>query len=243
MADYDQFKHGAVPYPLTASTSNSLLKDADPALYYAMDFFANVLTTYLAPRLLAEASKSPPITAITAMVAAVLPMDPTPFLLEQQFKFPLLAVYRKKEKFVWKANGVVSDAGEWGVDYILPPMTGGQMERISPILRSVGQVISNRIENCMDPAYENGLAVWSVAGLEEIWLEEASYGGFAGTGNLVFPAWRAKLTVKEADTYSGTGSGFAGLLDLDGIDNETDLVDTPAVLTTLENVVDTQSDF
>jgi hypothetical protein len=232
MTDYANFKHGGVSYPL-AITADPLLKSADPAMYYALDYFQSVLNTYLGPRLLAEASRAPAIASITAAVSSVLPMDPLPYLQEQQFKFPLLAVYRKSEKFSQLTAAVGQDDSEWCVDYILPPLTGGQLERINPALRAVGQILYNRIENMMDPDYADGAAIWTLAGIAKIELTEASYGAFSGTGNLVFPAWRGKLTVKEVATLTGTGSASDNLEDLKGVDNEVDLTGTlPADATT-----------
>ncbi len=243
MTDYDQFSHGGAKYPLPESTASPLLKDADPALYYTIDFFQNVLNTYLSKRLLAEAAKSPPIVAITAAVASVLPLDPTPYLQEQQFKFPLLSVYRKSEKFSWLALSTMADDSEWCVDFILPPITGGQAERIQPILRSVGQILLNRIENVMDPLYAGGANVWTLAGIAKIELTDASYGSFTGMGGLVFPAWRGKLTVKEVDG-TGTGSTNDGLEDLTGIDNQEFIEGVlPADGTTEVDLVDTKTDF
>ena len=223
MADYGTFKYGGATYPLPSSTANQLLLDADPSLYYVLDYFQSVLNTHMSARLLAECAKSPVIAAVTSAVMAVCPYDPTPFLQEQQFRFPLLAVYRKKDKYIWKTIGVWDDASEWCVDYILPPVTGGQMERINPILRSTGVILRNRIETKMDPSYQAGIDIWAKANLEEITLDEASYGGFAGTGNQMFPAWRGKLIVKECDSFVGVD---ASLQVFAGTDNETDIIAT-----------------
>lgn len=249
MADYSQFKYGGANFPLTTSTANSLLQDADPSLYYVLDYFASVINTHLSERLLVETQRAPAIPAITAAVAAVVPYDPTPYLQEQNFRFPLLAIHRVKEKNIWKAVGIMDDESEWAVDYILPPLTGGQMERVSPILRSVGRVLVNRIENKMDPSYRDGADVWALANLEEIWLEEASYGGFVAGSNLMFPAFRGKLRVKECDivesviTQPIAGSATDNLQPLDRIENEEDLVDPADPNNPLTDVVDTRIDF
>jgi hypothetical protein len=243
MSDYDQFKRGGVSYPITASLANPALQDVDPALYYTLSFFESVLNTYLGPRMLAEAARAPAIAAITDAVAGVIPVDPTPYLQEQHFKFPLLAVYRKRESFEDKTLVVGTVKSQWAIDYIMPPLTPGQMERMYPFLHAVGQVLHNRIENVSDPGYEDTLAVWEAAGLDKIELEEAVYGNFAGTGNLVFPAWRALMTVSESDALSGTGSAADGLEDLEGLDDEEQLEDPTGEEDTLEDVVNTQTDF
>ncbi len=215
MTDYAKFGHGGVTYPIAAATTNTFLKDADPAIYYTIDFFQSVLNTYLTARLTAELSRSPAITALTAAVASVVPLDPLPYLQEQNFKFPLLAVHRSKETFTRMSLSTMGDDSEWAVDYILPPLTGAQMERLSPLLRAVGQVLSNRIENVSDPAYAGGANIWTLAGIAKVELTEASYGAFAGTGNQVFPAWRGKLVVKEIDTPAVVEADMENLAGID----------------------------
>ncbi len=226
MTDFAQFKIGAVAYPITAVTTNSALQDVDPPVYYSLEFFESVLNTYMGPRLLAEADRPPAIAVITAAVAGKLALDPVPHLQDQHLKFPLLAIYRKREVFQQTSLSVTTIVSTWGVDYIMPPMTGGQMERMFPFLHAVGQILCNRIENVSDPDYEDGLAVWETAGINNIKIEEAVLGSFGGTGNLIFPAWRATITVTESDTLTGTGSADEGLEDLAGVDAREDVVGT-----------------
>lgn len=219
MVDYAQFQTGASSYPLTTSTTNSLLKDADPALFYVIDFFASVITTYVGPRLLAEAANAPAIAGITSAVMQVLPMDPGELLQEQQLKFPLLAVYRQKDVYQWKSASWNDDASTWRVVYVLPPLTGGQRERVLPALRAVAKTLQNRIENQQDPAYQSGASPWALANLESIELVSGEYGAFAGTGNLRFPAWTGTLMVKERDIeaanqWTNTFTGIDAEIDL-----------------------------
>ncbi len=223
--EFGQFKYGGASYPLPTSTVDPLLKNADPSLYYVLDYFRSVLTKYMGDRLIAETLLPPAITAIQSPIQAVLPYDPTPFMQEQQMKFPLLAVYRKKDKFNWHTIAYHDDVSEWCVDYILPPLTSGQMERVAPILRTIGAILQNRIENMYDPFYQSGLLVWEAAGLEEIKLEEASYGNFPA-GNLFFPAWRGKLMVKETNSFDAADAGLGPLA---GIDLEEDAAGSPTL--------------
>ena len=103
MADFGTFQYGGTAYPLTASTANSLLRDADPSLYYALDYFAAMITQHVGARLIAEsAGFSSPITAAVVQVA---PMDPAPYLLQQQFKFPLLSVSRSALPSIRSSRG------------------------------------------------------------------------------------------------------------------------------------------
>ena len=49
----DQFGYGGAVYPLTSSTTNSLLRDADPALFYVLEFLSWGLGHYLDARITA----------------------------------------------------------------------------------------------------------------------------------------------------------------------------------------------
>src|SRR4051812_49159533 len=105
MSDYQGFLHGNVEYPLdlSATTTYSLLRDADPCVYYALEFFASVITTHLGARLLEEAT-AVGMTRITAAVAETIPLDPDPYLAEGHYRFPLLAVYRKQRTYEFVGN-------------------------------------------------------------------------------------------------------------------------------------------
>jgi hypothetical protein len=222
MSDYASFVQGGSTYPLTTSTTNSLLLDADPSLYYVLDYFQSVLNTYLAPRFAAELARAPALTLITQLVQAVAPYDVSPYLTQMQQSFPLLSVYRNTSKFVWRAQSWMRDDSTWTVEYILPPLSPAQVERLRPILRSIEAVLLDRIENTFDPAYRSGVSPWALAGLEEIVLQEAQHGFYAGDGNLVFPSWKATLLVKERQMppVAGAFGTFSGT------DTEIDLAST-----------------
>lgn len=211
MADYSTFRHGGTTYPLPATVNNTLLQDADPALFYTLDYFTSVIGTMLGARFQKEIARTPAMTGVTSPIVTVVPYDPTPWLQESQFRFPLLSVFRKKDKWTWKTIGVHEDAGEWEVDYILPPVTAGQMERMAPFLHSVGVILNDRIENVFDPSYRSGAHVWELAGISEIKLDEASYGGWQAAGGLYYPTWKGKLIVKEVDPFTGQYSNLQPL--------------------------------
>lgn len=220
MADYASWAYGGTQYPLTTIGSNTLLRDADPALFYTIDFFQSVLTTYMGARLLVEAAKSPPITQITAAIMAVTPFDPAPYLTENQgVRFPLLSVYRSKDTaFEDKTIAWPHRVGEWVVQYTLPPLNAGQMERIGPIMKTVGDILHNRIETMFDPSYQSGLKVWQAAGIESIKLGPAEFGRWELGDALNFYTWKAKLYVAERVSNTATTLGLLG-----GIDNAIDL--------------------
>lgn len=216
MVDFATFQVGGVVYPLTSSLTNSSLQDADPSLYYAGQYFSSVINTYVWPRMQAIANALPVITPLqTSAIRTYVPYDPMPFLQEMQDVFPLLAVYRKTEKYGYKSYAWHHDLQEWGVSYILPPLSPGQAERVMPLLRSVAMTLRDRIENTFDPAFMSGQSPWALAGLEEIELTEGAY-GFASVPNtnLVFPGYQGKLLVKErAMEVAAAFDGVFGGLD------------------------------
>ena len=239
MADYARFQTGGAVYPLTSATTNSLLQDADPSLFYVLDYYSYCLTNYFGARLLAEAAKVPVIAPIAAAVQYILPLDPVTFLQESQVQFPLLAIYRVKETYKWKSIGWNEDVSQWKVSYVLPPITAGQRERIQPILRAAAKVLQNRTENMFDPGYTPpgfalGSSPWAAANLEEINLISGEYEFWSNTGNLSFPTWTGTLEVKERDLENATqfANSFGGL------DAEIDLAASPnqPVVTDLADV-------
>lgn len=212
MTDYSGFKSGGTTYPITASTTNTLLRDADPALYYATNFIAGVLAIHIGPRLVAEAARTTIAAPIAAAVQYTVSVDPGPNLTDTRFRWPLLAVYRiggvrNSRTVVWRHL-----IAQWGITYVLPPMTMHQAEAIYPIMKSVGDVIDNRITLGFDPAYNNGQKVWSLAGIEAIEFNREEYGTFAiPNGMQFFLAWRGFLTVTErVSQVAGQFGTFAG---------------------------------
>ncbi len=123
-------------------------------------------------------------------------------MAEHQFKFPLLAIYPKQEVYEYKRVSRRSDARELEIVYVLPPMTAGQSEAMLPILRSVGRVIDDRLEQGYDPTYLSGAKILgsSYANIESAELKRARYGQYEGAEGLWFPAWTATIEILERST-------------------------------------------
>lgn len=220
-SDFASFRYGAVQFPLGAG-SNSTLQDVDPSLYWALAFWTNVLTTHIGARYAAEVAAIGGTFAATypSLIAYTTPIDPVPYLQQEQFKFPLFAVYRRSEKVSRRTVTWSHDTTRWGVAYIMPPLTAGQRERLEPLLRAIPVVLANRTEQGFDPAFQGGAKVWSTAfaGLEDISFPEGEYGSFPGINDELFPAWTGTIEVNERQTWAL--SDFAPLT---GVDTEIDL--------------------
>lgn len=223
MTDFASFRHGGTTFPLDPASTRSLLRDADPGIFYALEYYASIIETHIGARLLAEAGAAE-ATHITSAVAETLPLNPEPFLTEDHLRFPLLAVYRKGSTYRDAGTRKVSvDALE--VVYVLPPLKVSEAERVLPILKAVAAVIDNRTEQGFDPSYTPseptgtaGELVWALdrAGVTRIGITSVSYGGYAPTPDLYFPAVVMSLTaeerseaiVTELDEYTGADAAI-----------------------------------
>lgn len=176
MADYDSFSAGGVAFPLATSTANSLLRDADPPIFYALEYLSAVLERYIAPRLLAQAATQR--LNLPRAVVQTISVKPTPNLFADQFRFPALAIYRTDETFADKTVGLGGLQSEWEWAYILPPLQPGPLKEIHPILRAVAAVMYHAVDQGHDPAYDDDVNVWSRAGVAGIRVMDAKYGGY-----------------------------------------------------------------
>jgi hypothetical protein len=235
LADYDAFKFGGVSYPLTASTSNTLLRDADPSLYWALQYWSNILQTYIGARLTAQAAL-PKVNLTLAAVRSTAHYDPGPFLLEHpENTFPILAAYRMRTRITERTVTWLHEESEWGVQYILPCLNWIQSKELLPILHAAGHVLVNRTEQGFDPGYTSGAKVWSSthAGLESIAFTEYSFGRHEDANGLYYHAFMGQCLVKERV------SPAAGDLEaLAGIDVNEQIKD----VTTMDAVVEFDTD-
>jgi hypothetical protein len=239
MSDYGRFKRGGKTYPLATGTGHSALRDADPFVFYALEFFAKVIETHVGARLMEAAAQT---TAITAPVVMTVPFDPFPQLLSAHFKFPLLAVYRLGGKLEPATGGQRRDESKFELLYILPPLTAAKAEQVAPLLIAVRDVIDDRADLGKDPTYTptGGTVadtVWvAYAGAERVQMSEYEVGALDGPGkDLFFYALRMEGLVREkADIASDTFE------DLAGTDAAVDLTD-PSQKTVIVDFVQTKT--
>lgn len=236
MADYESFRHGGVTYPLPASTANALLRDADPALHYALEYLSAALNIFVGARLTAQAALEGLV--ITSAVAQRLHTEPAPFLLADKFTFPALAIYRKSETYPERLIAWARDVAEWELAYILPPLTPRQIDKLAPILRSVAQSIRYAIDQGFHPAYNGGQLVWAAAGIESIALTSIRYGGYEPISE-ISSYYRAIVgTLQVVERQAPFDGDFEGLA---GVDAAVDLEDADESV--VPDVVEVKVDF
>lgn len=217
--DYGRFKFGNTEFPLISSTANSLLQDADPAIFYALDYCKSMLILHLQDRWNAAVYQAgmSNMDGYGSVVNYTLPYDPMPFLQTQQTKFPLLALWEKEsvteqKTFSWyHANKV------WQLLYCLPALTAAQMEQLYPALKAADAILRDRIEQGYDPNYHSGREIWSFmyAGVEKIQLSKSVFGYFTPPDktNLYLPTLLCTIDLSVREGFNP-----AFLETLDGID-------------------------
>lgn len=234
--DYSAFQVGNVVQPLSTTSAAEPLLLADPALYWALDFWTWVIGQYPGPRLVQELvaqSVQYANNPIVKAVAQTYPWAPLPNQLENQFRFPLFCVYRKRGQTNWRSVGWETDS--WSVEamYVLPPLDAAQSERILPFFNAIAQALRRKSTDGWDPAYTPlggnlGDQVWSApyANVEEAGLGTDRYpqknqSDFAEIhwlqagerGDLYFPTLTLQGYIRERDMYKTSLAGpakFAG---------------------------------
>lgn len=245
LPEYGSFQIGGALYPLTTTSGNTPLQDADPAIYFALDYWASMLNVYLGARMLAEASASGLTWKNSAGTPSVVvqqyPYDPGPFLQDAQFQFPMLAAWRTTEKYNQKAASYLDDTGKVSVAWMLPPLTAGQAERLLPFLRAGKDVLRSRTVQGWDPNYTPpggsgplpGPFSAAFANLEEIGFTDGVHGAMPGSGNLSFPTLLMNGYIIERD--NDVPDAFSGRQRFAGGDIAANL--TASDLTTVPSLV------
>ena len=211
MADPQKFTYAGVAFPLTAAhTGDALLGVADSSIATLLDFYAYTIGYYLGTALTDAATVCG--APITSNVAYKLPHDPARLARVEHLKFPLLAVWRKGEKYEDRTIQRRHRTCDVGIAYVLPPLTPAQLERLVPVLAAVGMVVDDRTRNGRDPGYQSGATLQSLTSFEEVRLESAELGAYAwqdvaspNGGGVDFPAWNGSLVLLERQMADSRG--------------------------------------
>lgn len=199
--DYQSLRVGNLRTPLTITSGQTLLQDADPSLYNLIGFFEAVIRIHLGARFnqAVQAAGLPELDGY--VVASTVPYDPAYYLTEAQFPFPILACYRLDSKVIERTRHYSQKISTWGFDYVLPPLSAGQAEQLLPILAAVESVLLDRIDRGFDPSYNGGEHVFIDSGLTSFRVLESSFvrlepKALAQT-NATFPELHMRLECKE----------------------------------------------
>lgn len=204
MADYESWSHGGATFPLSSTSDNPLLLDADPAIFYLTEFIEHCLEKYMGTRFMQEIASNGPHEALET-VAQSVPWDPAPYVMVERIKYPLLAVYRSETSFTARGIGIRQDASKIQIAYILPPLEWArEATAILGALTAAKSIIDNRLDMGFDPTWTptngtEGQKLEEVAGLDRIVVERARFGAYPGIQEETYPAVIFDLIVEESD--------------------------------------------
>ena len=213
--DFSTFQVGNVVLPLPAAeaTSGGLLRDSDPTVFFALDFYTSVLAIALGARFVADCATAGVLAqngvAITAPVMTAVPYDVTPYLGSVQYQFPILAIARKSIDSQYQERGFERDVSKVSIQYVLPPLNAAQAEAIIPIFSAVFKTLRAMTTQGRHPSYTppGGVAgdfVWfpAFANAEEMSITSAKVGELEGEGALHFPCLLLEAFFIERDNPS-----------------------------------------
>jgi hypothetical protein len=198
VSDYAQFQVGNAVYPLTAATTNSLLQDADPAIFYTLQFVAGMIQLHLSARWDAEMTKADLSNYVGTSYVNHYTFDPTPFLTQNGVQPPFLALYTSDEEVKERTRAYYENKAHWKLLWVLPPMTTNQYNALYAFLRAASKVITDRLIQGYDPNFESGALFAVQGGIEQLDIGEITYGWISGpTTNLFFPSIQYEMTCME----------------------------------------------
>jgi hypothetical protein len=229
--------HGVIWKCVGTLSANSLLRDADPSVFYLIDFLQYVINTYIGPRLMQEvvAADSTIATKIPSAIAQAYSYEPMPEFLENQVQLPGLFVYRTRAQTEQWTVSHDHDIVSVQIDYVLPPLDSAGCERLLPILSAIAQALRKKVTDAWDPGYTppggtlgQTFTDPSLANLQEVGFGSAIEKKVAGTssefyrigrlpgmGNLWFPTLTLSAYFIERDEYAPTIGGPSKLAGVD----------------------------
>ena len=205
----------ATPLPGWAENYDLLLA-ADPARFFTLDYLIWTLNFAVGQALCAagEANSCPMGGSAVNSVALV---DPEPYMATDgaQFRFPLLALWRKKSRSAYISTVYPYREGTWKLRYVLPAMGFETATRIEPIFQAVEEAIDNACHQGYHPQYAPpggvaGALVFAASGMMEIETGDATWDEYVSDegGGIVHLVFEMELLVKvrKMDVRTPAGS-------------------------------------
>jgi hypothetical protein len=221
--EHDAFGIGPAVYPVAtfSATDLALLRRADPTLFLIGDYLRTAISTYVGAAFAEAWNKVRADRPGTVVVQSFVPFDPGPVLTQDQFKFPLLAVFREGGKEVTRTIEFDRLESKFGVAWILPPLRPSDMELLLPFRHAVAQAVRENLSRGWDSSYAGGDPIFDDV-LELVGFAEVEYANAPGVGDskLRFPTTMITLDVWERQERPLPGQYAA----IDGVDASIDLV-------------------
>lgn len=206
---------GGVEFPL--EETNSILQDADPAIFFLLDYYAKCIKQHIGSRWNAVMTELGRVDLLNKSVISQFSYDPLPYLSEIQAQLPFIALFRTSE--VYSETSIVHYiiTSKVTLQYTMPPFTAAQMSKVSPFLSAISKVIVGKTDQSNDPNVNSGADPFQLAGLQEVTVDNAKYGALAADSNQYMPTLLMELTVKERRNMHSSN-----VVPLTGVDNTFD---------------------
>lgn len=211
--EYGYFKLQNVEYPLSSSTIEKSNKVCDPGLNRLVEFIDGMLIIHIQDYWNALTTKIKLPELNNKVVEDAIQYDPEQYFQGMQYKFPLLAVFRTEEEKFEKTVGWYAWKGVFKFRYILPNLTAAQANTFVPVLKSIRDIVNDRIEQGYDPNYFNNLNVFD-GYFSQISVQKASFGTLSNPqSNLIYPTLEMDIYFEEREQKA---SYFPDLVGVDG---------------------------
>jgi hypothetical protein len=166
------FQWNSQRYPLDFPIIEPITSLNDPVLETLCGFIKGIINHYVSPSFTYEAQQTKLTTADgvqyvgTGAVGDVLcfPLNPNT-LQTTTLKFPLVSIYRTNSETLQFSLVKVMTISSFTINYILPPLTIQQYNRLYCFLEIIYKVIANCMSNGRDANYNNGELVFKECGL------------------------------------------------------------------------------
>jgi hypothetical protein len=164
--DFLYQRFGGVRFPIKDgdTTDGQLYSSLDPVRDRLVALFRAAINQELGRGVNTVVAGSPWDLARTATnLATALPVADTLFtsptaekIKELKIDFPLLCLYRVSSDHEEFSLVREAERCAWGFDYVLPPLSGSELRKLSGVLSAVGKIVQLVVRRRGHPAYESG---------------------------------------------------------------------------------------
>lgn len=200
-------KFGGTSYPLAIpdADTRSLARICDPFSSIYLEFCQTVINHYCQAAWIATGvgGDSKKTDRRACQQATTLP--PERYLANVGYSFPLLALYPVNDQpaamrtLRWSQTTTI-----YQLDYVLPPVTVEEGERVMGLLRAVRKLLVGVTDKLGDGSYQTGEELLGTAGVESVRFLQAEYGFVGGDGAAARPMIAMQLEVKDREMHDTT---------------------------------------
>ncbi len=194
---------GGISYPLVPpNPSLPFIAAANPILYRLLEFYTLTLVANMGDAWNTQATLAgrPDLTPLDFVsIGQALPYPIPPIAKENQFRFPLLQVYRDSETYLQRSDAWYTVEGILHICFSLPPLTSEQYEHLYPFLSNASKILLDRTFQGYDSKVNGGqIYIGSDGYVELVKMQRATFGALPGiSASQYFPTVRLEYQFNE----------------------------------------------